>query len=76
MSFVKLSSKGQITLPSRIRNFLGITPHEKLEILVRDNYVVIQPLKPFRKLRGSVKSKKGNSRKVVGKAAASHVSEK
>jgi AbrB family looped-hinge helix DNA binding protein len=52
MSVVKISSKGQITIPVKIRTFLGVQPKDKLELLVRGNEVIVQPVKSFRSLRG------------------------
>ncbi len=75
MSFVKISSKGQITIPAKIRNLLGVEAKDKLELLVRDNEVVIQPLKSFRKFRGSVAHKTGNARSIMEDAIAKHVLE-
>ncbi len=75
MSLVKISSKGQITIPVKIRTFLGVAAKDKLELLVRDNEVIIQPVKSFRSLRGSLAYKQGDARKVVEKAAAKHVLE-
>ncbi len=73
MSFVTLSSKGQITIPIKIRNMLGVEAKDKLELLVRGKEVVIQPVKSFREFRGSVVPKKGDARKTVKKAVAKHV---
>ena len=75
MSFVKISSKGQITIPAKIRAFLGVEVKDKLELLVRNNQVVIQPVKPFRELRGSVVHKKGDAKEVMENAVAKHVLE-
>lgn len=76
MSLVKISSKGQITIPVKIRAFLGVESRDKLELLVRDNEVVIQPVRSFRTFRGSVSKKSGNVRKTVEEAAAKHVLER
>ena len=75
MSFVKVSSKGQITIPSKIRSFLGVTAKDKLEVLIRNNEVVIKPVKSFREFRGSVAYKAGNVRETVENAVAKHVLE-
>jgi len=75
MSFVKVSSKGQITIPSKIRTFLGVGAKDKLEVLIRGNEVVIQPVKSFREFRGSVAYKAGNVRETVENAVAKHVLE-
>ncbi len=76
MSLVKISSKGQITIPAKIRTFLGVEAKAKLELLVRDKEVVIQPVKSFRSLRGSVAHKSGDTREVMEEAVAKHVMER
>ncbi len=75
MSLVKISSRGQITLPSRIRSKLGIRPKDKLEVMLKGKEVVILPVKSFKNFRGSVIAKEGDSRKVMREAVAKHVLE-
>ncbi len=76
MSLVTISSKGQITIPIKVRTFLGVGAKDKLEIVVRGSEVVLQPVKQFREMRGSLKAKKGNVRKVVENTVSKHVLEK
>lgn len=75
MSLVTVSSKGQITIPMKIRTFLGVGAKDKLELILRGKEVVLHPVKPFRNFRGSVKHKKGYPGKTVEDAAARHVME-
>jgi AbrB family looped-hinge helix DNA binding protein len=75
MSFVKLSSKGQITIPVKIRTILGVEAKDKLELLVRNNEVVIQPVKSFKSFRGSVASQEGEAKIIMEDAVAKHVLE-
>lgn len=73
MSFVKISSKGQITLPAKIRKALGVQPKDKLELVLRDKEVIIQPVRSFRDFRGSIIPQEGNRRKSMEQAVAEHV---
>ena len=75
MSLATVSSKGQVTLPAKVRHELGIRSKDKVRFFVRDNEIVIKPLRSFRQLRGSIRPKKGDPRKPVRDAAARHVME-
>ena len=73
MSLATVSSKGQITLPAKIRLKLGIRSKDKVQFFVRENEIVIKPLRSFRQLRGSVSPRKGDQRKAMRDAVAQHV---
>ena len=75
MSFATVSSKGQITLPAKIRTEFGIRSKDKVQFLVRNNEIVIKPLRSFRELRGTIAHRKGDSRKAMRDAVAQHVLE-
>ena len=70
MSLATVSSKGQVTLPANIRTKLGIQSKDKVQFIIRDDEIVIKPLKSFRELRGSIAPKKGDIRKTVRTAVA------
>jgi AbrB family looped-hinge helix DNA binding protein len=76
MSLATVSSKGQITLPAKIRAALGIRSKDKVRVVVRDDEVVIKPVRSFRQLRGSVLPKEGDERKAMRDAVAQHVLER
>ena len=76
MSLATVSSKGQITLPAKIRAKLGINSKDKVQFLIRDDEIIIKPVPSFRELRGTINLKKGDTRKRIGKAVAEHVLEK
>ena len=44
MSIVTVSSKGQLVIPKKVRDTLGIKPGQKLLIKVMGNHAVIEPL--------------------------------
>ncbi len=51
----KLTSRGQTTIPKRIRQRLGLEPGDRILFLEKDGEVVLQPVKhTLRDLRGSV----------------------
>ncbi len=52
MTSAKVSSKGQITLPADARRKLGIEPNSRVDVVVRDNEIVIRPLKTIAELEG------------------------
>lgn len=75
MSLATVSSKGQITLPAKIRTKLGIRSKDKVQFFVRNNEIIIKPLRSFRELRGTITPRKGDSRKAMHEAVAMHVME-
>jgi len=48
----KVSYKGQITLPAAARRKLGIEPNSRVEVVVREDEIVIRPLKTIAELDG------------------------
>lgn len=52
MTSAKVSNKGQITLPADARRKLGIKPNSRVEVVVRDDEIVIRPLKTIAELHG------------------------
>ena len=75
MSLATVSSKGQITLPAKIRRELGIRSRDRVQFLVRGDEIVIRPLPSFRQLRGTISPRKGDQRKTMRDAVAHHVME-
>ena len=73
MSFATISSKGQITLPSHIRNRLHIKPKDKVEIIVRGEEIVLRSVPSFRALKGSIHKKRGSARRAMEVAVSRHV---
>lgn len=54
----KLTSKGQITIPKRIREKLNLEPGDRVVFFEREGEIVLQPIKhTLLDLRGSVKSR-------------------
>ena len=73
-----VTSKGQTTIPEKIRKALGIKPGDKLEYLVDGDHATIRVHLGTRSLKGVVSSKKGKDmsfaeiREAAAKAARGH----
>lgn len=52
MRLVKVSSRGQITLPADVRSELGIAPNSHVDVAVDDGAIIIRPLKTIAQLDG------------------------
>ena len=75
MSLATVSSKGQVTLPVKVRQKLGISTKDKVQFLIRDDEIIIRPVRSFRELRGTIPTKRGESRKTMERAVSKHVME-
>lgn len=40
---MKLTTKGQVTIPKNIRRFLGVAAHSEVEFQIREGLVVVVP---------------------------------
>lgn len=55
----KITSKGQTTIPKRIRDELGLEPGGRVQFVLKDGEVVLQPIKStLLDLRGTVKPRR------------------
>ncbi|MDO8589403.1 MAG: AbrB/MazE/SpoVT family DNA-binding domain-containing protein [Armatimonadota bacterium] len=54
MAIARVSSKGQITLPSAARRKLGIKLNSRVEIEVRDNEIAVRPVKSISEVYGAL----------------------
>jgi antitoxin PrlF len=52
MTSVRVSDKGQVTLPAQIRRRLGIKSRSRLEVEVRNEEIVLHPVKSIMDLAG------------------------
>jgi AbrB family looped-hinge helix DNA binding protein len=52
MSVARVSSKGQITLPSESRKAIGIEPGDRVLIEVENGGIMVKPLGDFFELKG------------------------
>ena len=51
-----VTSKGQVTIPKAIREFMGIHPKDKIDFVLEENKVILRSIKTLKDLRGSVPS--------------------
>ena len=56
---MKITSKGQVTIPQRIRERLGLLPHTEVDFQVRDDVVVIRKVEARRRGRRMVEHLRG-----------------
>ena len=56
---MKITSKGQVTIPQEIRERLGLLPHTEVEFEVRDNVVVLKKAEIPRRGRRVVEHLRG-----------------
>ena len=53
----KVTTKGQVTIPKKIRDFLKIRPNDQIDFERVGENIVMVPLKTLKEFRGAVKSK-------------------
>jgi AbrB family looped-hinge helix DNA binding protein len=82
MLSARISSKGQITLPKRVRQALAVNPGERVLFVVGDKSVVLRPmgassaqtlagsLRRYAGTRKTANQLRGLVKKEVGRAAA------
>lgn len=74
-----VTTKGQVTIPKDVRDRLGIKPSDRVDFVVKDDHVILIPVRPLRELRGVVRAMPGSSlaseRRKAKRAVASRVKE-
>ncbi len=67
MPIVKASSKGQIVIPKKIREKLGITPGKRILLRVVNEHAEITPLPddPIKEMRGILKGGKSLAKELI-----------
>lgn len=68
---VSITSQGQISIPARFRKELGLNTGKKALVSMEDKKLIIEPVKDFLDLRGSlktdIKATPGQIRKAFGR---------
>jgi len=55
---MKITTKGQVTIPLSIRQRFGLLPHTEVEFLVKGNNIILVPKElSFSRLKGIAKGK-------------------
>ncbi len=49
-----VTSKGQVTIPKKIRDVLNIRPNDKMDFAREGDRIILVPLRTLKDLRGSV----------------------
>ena len=55
MNKTKITRKGQVTIPKKIREKLSLKESDILRVSEKDNMIVMEKMTPFLELKGSVK---------------------
>lgn len=55
---VSITSQGQISIPIKIRRELGLSKKKKALVSVENGKMIVEPVKDFLELRGSIKTNK------------------
>ena len=55
MDTVTISPKFQVVIPKAVRESLGLTPGQKIQIFSYENRIELIPLKPMAEMRGFLK---------------------
>ncbi|RMD64286.1 AbrB/MazE/SpoVT family DNA-binding domain-containing protein [Candidatus Parcubacteria bacterium] len=55
METVTVSSKFQVTIPSRVRKLLGVRPGQKMKVILYNNRIELIPVHPIKEARGFLK---------------------
>lgn len=56
---MKVTTKGQVTIPTRIRDYLGIFPHTDVDFRIRGGRVILVKPEPDRTALGKFSAMRG-----------------
>ena len=73
---VSITSQGQISIPAKIQRELGLSKKKKALVSVQNGKMVVEPIKDFLGLKGSLKSSKLSlTSQQIHEAFAKHTAE-
>ena len=55
MATVTVSPKYQVVIPKEVREKLGLSPGQKIQVVVYDDRIVLIPVRPTKQMRGFLK---------------------
>ncbi len=64
---IKVSSKGQVVLPSDIREDLKIGKGQKMAVTVHRGVILMKPIKKLSEMKGMLKISKKETRDIINK---------
>lgn len=71
---VSITSQGQISIPANLRRKLGFEKNRQAFISEEDGKLVVEPIKDFLELKGSLKTnKKPLSNQILRELFANHI---
>ncbi len=50
-----ITTKGQVTIPKKLRDLFGMSPHDKVDFSAKGDMLILRPVKTLQDLRGCVK---------------------
>ena len=62
---VTVSSKGQVVLPSDIRNELKISKGQRMVMTVQNGVILMKPIKKLSEMKGILKGSKLDTQKII-----------
>jgi antitoxin PrlF len=62
---MKITERGQITIPKAIREKCGLTPNLEVEVRIKDGAVVVEPKRDGKKFDAAIKRWRGSLRKEM-----------
>ena len=62
---VKVSSKGQIVLPSDVRNELKINKGQRMVMTVHKGVILLKPIKRLSEMEGIMKGSKSDTENII-----------
>ena len=71
-----ITSKGQVTIPKKLRTALGLKQNDVVIFVKRDNEIIIKPVRDILTLRGSVQVKQKQNFSNVREKTRNMTSEK
>ncbi|MCK4304593.1 MAG: AbrB/MazE/SpoVT family DNA-binding domain-containing protein [Candidatus Eisenbacteria sp.] len=55
MAAVTVSPKYQVVIPKEVREKLGLSPGQKIQVVVQGDRIVLIPVRPTKQMRGFLK---------------------
>ena len=62
---IKVSSKGQVILPSGVRNELKINKGQRMVMTIHKGVIIMKPLKKLSEMGGIMKGSKSDTEKII-----------